>query len=47
MPNQSEPKSILEMTPYELAIIDQHQNANRGFIDDEDEDLENFFYGEE
>lgn len=41
--NQGEPKSILDLTPYELAQIDASQNRNRGFVDDEDEYLESWF----
>jgi hypothetical protein len=32
-----------ELTPGELAEIDAYQDRNRGFIDNEDEDLENIF----
>lgn len=45
LPNQTKPKSVLDMTPYELATIEKYQNKNRGFrdnstdLDDEMEDL--------
>jgi hypothetical protein len=43
IPPQSKPKSILDMTPGELAEIDACQDHNRGFKDDGEEDLENYF----
>lgn len=40
---QQKSKSILDLTPYELAVMDNYQRNNRGFEDDSDEDLENYF----
>lgn len=47
LPAQTKPKSIQEMTVFELSEIDKFQNRNRGFYDDDDEDLENEFYWED
>lgn len=40
---QTQPNSIADYTPGEMAEIEQYQNKNRGFRDESDEDLENFF----
>lgn len=41
---QTKPKSILDMTPFELSQIDAYQNSNRGFEDDERfEDMEEYY----
>lgn len=41
---QTQPKSVLDMTPYELSQIDAWQDKNRGFEDeDEYSDFENNF----
>lgn len=47
LPAQSKPKSILDLTPYEIAMIDQYQTRNRGFEYDGEEDLENVFSWED
>lgn len=44
---QTKLKSILDATPGELAEIDAYQNHNRGFIDEEDERLENIVWEDE
>lgn len=36
IPAQTEPKSVFDMTPFELSEIDQYQTANRGFFDHEE-----------
>lgn len=41
LPTQSKPKSVLDMTPYELAKIEKFQNHNKGFRDWDYEYLEN------
>lgn len=41
IPAQTKPKSILDMTPFELAMIDQYQDKNRRFRD------EQYFYDED
>lgn len=43
IPHQAKPKSIMDLTPFEIATIEAFQNRNRGFIDETDEDLENDF----
>lgn len=47
LPTQSESKSVLDVTPFELSQIDDFQNHNRGFIDNEDEYLESWFNWED
>lgn len=44
---QTQPKSIADYTPFELSQIDAYQNRNRGFIDEQDEDLENISWEDE
>jgi len=39
LPAQSNPKSVQDMTPFELSQVNQFQDRNRGFGDDEDRDL--------
>lgn len=46
-PKQTQPKSITDLTPFELSEIEAYQNHNRGFRDDTDEDLEMDFGWEE
>lgn len=41
-PVQQHPKSVLDMTPYELSRIEAYQNRNRGFREYDEEELENF-----
>lgn len=43
IPARTKSKSVLDMTPYELAMLDNYQNRNRGYIDNSDEELENVF----
>jgi len=38
----SKPKSVLDMTPFELSEIDNFQNKNRGFEDNSDEDFRGY-----
>jgi hypothetical protein len=40
---QTKPKSIQDLTPFELSQINDFQNRNRGFEDYDEEDLENYW----
>lgn len=41
--NPTQRKSILDMSDFELAQIDNYQNANRGFTDNSEPALENYY----
>ena len=45
--NQTQPKSVLDMTPFELSQIDQFQNRNRGFIDDDEDYRDDDYFWED
>lgn len=43
---QTQPKSVFDLTPFEMSCIDDFQNRNRGF-EDEDRDDEYFWRGDD
>ena len=43
LPPQQKPKSIFDLTPYELSQIDKFQTQNRGYRDEDDREYESYF----